>query len=51
MLNGYNTITNLADSPEHIIPGHDPLVLNRFPKVPGAEEFAVRADLVPNHWN
>ena len=51
MLNGYSTIAKLADSPEHIIPGHDPLVLNRFPKVPGAEEFAVRADLVPNHWN
>jgi glyoxylase-like metal-dependent hydrolase (beta-lactamase superfamily II) len=25
------TVTRLADGPDHIIPGHDPLVLRRFP--------------------
>jgi glyoxylase-like metal-dependent hydrolase (beta-lactamase superfamily II) len=25
------TVTRLADGPEHVIPGHDPLVLARFP--------------------
>jgi len=25
------TVTRLADGPDHIIPGHDPLVLSRFP--------------------
>jgi glyoxylase-like metal-dependent hydrolase (beta-lactamase superfamily II) len=25
------TVTRLADGPDHVIPGHDPLVLSRFP--------------------
>jgi len=28
-----HTVTKLADGPDHIIPGHDPLVLKRFPAV------------------
>lgn len=51
MLNGYQTIEKLADSPEHIIPGHDPLVMERFPAAEGAEAFGVRVDLAPTHWN
>lgn len=31
MLEAYETLRRLADSPEHIIPGHDPEVLSRFP--------------------
>ena len=31
MLEGYATIRRLADSPDHVIPGHDPDVLNRYP--------------------
>jgi hypothetical protein len=30
-LEGYATLKKLADSPEHIIPGHDPDVLTRYP--------------------
>lgn len=28
---GYQTLKRLATSPQHIIPGHDPLVLERYP--------------------
>ena len=30
-LEGYATLKKLADSADHIIPGHDPLVLERYP--------------------
>lgn len=39
MMEAYELIRRLADSPEHIIPGHDPEVARRYPKVPGAEAF------------
>jgi hypothetical protein len=31
MLDGYERMRTLAASPAHIIPGHDPLVLERYP--------------------
>ena len=31
MIRGYQTLKDLASSPRHIIPGHDPLVLARYP--------------------
>ena len=31
MVEGYARLRSLADSPGHIIPGHDPLVLERYP--------------------
>ena len=31
MIEGYGTIRGLADAEELIIPGHDPLVVERFP--------------------
>jgi glyoxylase-like metal-dependent hydrolase (beta-lactamase superfamily II) len=31
MVDGYRKLRSLADSAEHIIPGHDPLVLQRYP--------------------
>jgi glyoxylase-like metal-dependent hydrolase (beta-lactamase superfamily II) len=31
MLDGYGRMRALAESPAHIIPGHDPLVLERYP--------------------
>jgi glyoxylase-like metal-dependent hydrolase (beta-lactamase superfamily II) len=31
MVEGYARLRELADSPAHIIPGHDPLVLERYP--------------------
>jgi glyoxylase-like metal-dependent hydrolase (beta-lactamase superfamily II) len=46
VLEGYQTIKQLADSPDHIIPGHDPEVVSRYPAArPGLEGFAVRLDL------
>jgi glyoxylase-like metal-dependent hydrolase (beta-lactamase superfamily II) len=51
MLAGYETIEKLADSPKHIVPGHDPLVMARFPAAEGAEGIAVRVDLEPHAWD
>jgi len=31
MVDGYRKLRDLAESPQHIIPGHDPLVLERYP--------------------
>ncbi|HEY5898187.1 MAG TPA: N-acyl homoserine lactonase family protein, partial [Burkholderiales bacterium] len=31
MVDGYQRLRALAASPEHIIPGHDPLVMDRYP--------------------
>lgn len=48
MLEGYETIRRLASSPQHIIPGHDPLVLRRYPAAgPRLEGIAVRLDVAP----
>jgi glyoxylase-like metal-dependent hydrolase (beta-lactamase superfamily II) len=33
MLAGYDTLRLLASSEAHVIPGHDPLVLARYPQV------------------
>jgi hypothetical protein len=36
-------VRSLADSPAHIVPGHDPLVMERFPAArKGLEGVAVR---------
>jgi len=47
MLEGYRLLETLADGPDHIIPGHDPAVAKRFPRVPGLDFEAVRLDLPP----
>ncbi|WP_051246409.1 N-acyl homoserine lactonase family protein [Metapseudomonas resinovorans] len=44
MLDGYRKLLSLADSPAHLIPGHDPLVRKRYP-FHGAPE----ADVVALH--
>ena len=31
MIDGFNRLYDLADSPQHIVPGHDPLVSSRYP--------------------
>jgi glyoxylase-like metal-dependent hydrolase (beta-lactamase superfamily II) len=36
MVEGYRRLRELADSPAHIIPGHDPLVLERYPAPSGS---------------
>jgi glyoxylase-like metal-dependent hydrolase (beta-lactamase superfamily II) len=35
MLAGYRILQAAADSPDHIVPGHDPQVLARYPAFPG----------------
>ena len=42
MYDAFETVRALADSPDHVIPGHDPLVLSRYPAVPGLEGIAAR---------
>jgi glyoxylase-like metal-dependent hydrolase (beta-lactamase superfamily II) len=31
MVEGYRKLRALADSPAHIVPGHDPMVMQRYP--------------------
>jgi glyoxylase-like metal-dependent hydrolase (beta-lactamase superfamily II) len=48
VLEGYRKVTRLADSPQHIIPGHDPLVMQRYPAASSdLEGIAVRLDVMP----
>jgi glyoxylase-like metal-dependent hydrolase (beta-lactamase superfamily II) len=45
MVEGYRRLRELADSPGHIIPGHDPLVLERYPAPSrGLEGIIARLD-------
>jgi glyoxylase-like metal-dependent hydrolase (beta-lactamase superfamily II) len=45
-LEGFAVVEGLADGPTHIIPGHDPAVLTRFPPLRGNIDI-VRVDLAP----
>ena len=48
MLNGYTTMEMLAESQDHIIPGHDPLVMKYYPAASKElEGIVVRLDLSP----
>jgi glyoxylase-like metal-dependent hydrolase (beta-lactamase superfamily II) len=47
-LEGYDTLRRLAKSPQHVIPGHDPEVMKRYPPVSTETEgIAVRLDVMP----
>ena len=47
-LEGYKTIQKLASSRHHIVPGHDPDVVNIYPAAkPGLENWIVRLDEAP----
>jgi glyoxylase-like metal-dependent hydrolase (beta-lactamase superfamily II) len=35
MLAGQRRLLRMADSPRHVVPGHDPEVLRRYPALPG----------------
>jgi glyoxylase-like metal-dependent hydrolase (beta-lactamase superfamily II) len=49
VLEGYATLQRLATSPRHVVPGHDPLVLTRYPAAkPGLEGWIARLDAEPN---
>ena len=48
MVEGYNTLERLASSKAHVIPGHDPLVLERYPAASKATAgWIARVDLEP----
>jgi glyoxylase-like metal-dependent hydrolase (beta-lactamase superfamily II) len=48
MLEGYKTLRRLATSRHHIVPGHDPLVMDRYPAAwAGTEGWIVRLDADP----
>ncbi len=48
MLEAHRTLRKLASSPDHIIPGHDPLVLTRYPALrPELAGVVVRLDVEP----
>ena len=48
MVNGYRKMRDLADSVDHIIPGHDPLVMERYPAPNSSlEGMVVRLDVPP----
>jgi len=48
MVEGYGRLRALADSPAHIIPGHDPDVLRRYPAAaPALEGIVCRLDVAP----
>jgi glyoxylase-like metal-dependent hydrolase (beta-lactamase superfamily II) len=48
MLEGFRTLRKIATSAQHIIPGHDPLVMDRYPVArPGMEDWIVRLDADP----
>ncbi len=48
MLDGYRSLRRLADSLEHIVPGHDPLVMKKYPAMSKATEgLVVRLDVAP----
>ena len=48
MHEGFKTLKRLATSQSHIVPGHDPLVMARYPVAkPGMEDWIVRLDAEP----
>ncbi len=48
MLEGHRTLRALAETETHIVPGHDPLVMQRYPPArPELEGVAVRLDAEP----
>ena len=50
VLAGFETLYRLAESPKHIVPGHDPLVMQRYPAASAKLEGAVvRLDAEPDY--
>ncbi|MBN8925654.1 MAG: MBL fold hydrolase [Rhodospirillales bacterium 69-11] len=48
MLEAFDTLRAHAPTPQHIVPGHDPLVMRRYPAPsPALEGIAVRLDVAP----
>jgi len=50
VMKGYETLRRLADSIKHIVPGHDPLVMQRYPAASRElDGIVVRLDETPNY--
>jgi glyoxylase-like metal-dependent hydrolase (beta-lactamase superfamily II) len=50
VIEGFKTLHALADSEKHIVPGHDPLVMERYPAAsPQLEGVAVSLHSVPSY--
>lgn len=48
MLDAFRKVERLADSAQHIIPGHDPLVMRQYPALsPSLQDIVVRLDVDP----
>lgn len=47
MVRGWDRVQALAESPEHVIPGHDPEVLRRYPAADAALPGVARLDRAP----
>src|SRR3546814_8361907 len=48
MLEGFDRLRAVAPSPQHIVPGHDPLVMRRYPPPrPDLDGVVVRLDVDP----
>jgi glyoxylase-like metal-dependent hydrolase (beta-lactamase superfamily II) len=48
VVEGYERLKRLASAPRHVVPGHDPLVLQRYPAAkPGLEGWIARLDAEP----
>jgi len=48
MLSGFDRLRELADSDDHIIPGHDPLVRTRYPSLLEGDDRIVQLHIKPN---
>jgi glyoxylase-like metal-dependent hydrolase (beta-lactamase superfamily II) len=48
MMASIDRLKKVAPSPQHIIPGHDPLVMARYPVVAGTDGLIVRLDEAPS---
>ena len=47
-LEGYKTLKKLGSSPRHVVPGHDPEVMKRYPSAgPNLDGWIVRLDVEP----
>jgi glyoxylase-like metal-dependent hydrolase (beta-lactamase superfamily II) len=48
-IQGYAKLVGLAQSPEHVVPGHDPLVMRRYPPPsPSLAGIAAQLDVAPS---
>lgn len=47
MYDGFEKLSRLAESPRHVVPGHDPLVMKRYPPAEGFEGAIAQLHLDP----